>query len=244
MIQKTEAIVLRNIDFRETSKIVTFFSRDHGKITGLLKGIRKDHRKFGSNVDKFSVNDIVYYPSRSSEIHLVSHCDLKQYFFPIRQDLRKSLAASYVLELVNMIMPVEDRNPKVYQLMLDFLNTLEKDLNVNQLVHMFQIKILSYSGFRPHLESCVKCKKTIDRRAWFGLKEGGLVCSRCPAPAEPAHSISPGSVATILHVERSEWPACLRLRFPPAVLKDLKYVLNNFLVYHLGRKLKSAKYLS
>lgn len=243
MIQKTEGIVLRSIDFRETSRIVTFFTQDNGKMTGVLKGIRKDHRKFGSNVDKFSVNYIVYYPSRNSEIHLVGQCDLKQYFFPVREDLRKSLAASYILELVNLIMPVEDKNAKVYELMLDFLNTLEKDFDINQLVHMFQIKILSYSGFRPHLDSCVKCKKTIDRRAWFGLKEGGLICGNCPAPVESVHSVSPGSVATILHVERSEWAACLRLRFPPEVRKDLKYVLNNFLVYHLGRKLKSAKYL-
>lgn len=243
MILKTEAIVLKSIDFRETSKIVIFFTRDYGKVTGVLKGIRKDHRKFGSNVDRFSVNDIVYYSSRSSDIHLVSQCDLKNYFFPIRRDLKKSLAASYILELVSLIMPAEDRNQKVYALMLDFLNTLEKEADTNRLVHMFQIKILSLSGFRPHLDSCVKCKKVIAARAKFSLKDGGLICAACPSTDEDVHMITPGTVATILHVERSAWPHCLRLKFPEAVRRELKYILNNFLVYHLGRRVKSAKYI-
>jgi DNA repair protein RecO (recombination protein O) len=250
VIQKTEGVVLKSIDFRETSKIVTFFTREHGKLTGILKGIRKDHKKFGSNVDRFSLNDIVYYPSHHSEIHLVSQCDLKNYYFPIRQDLKKSLAASYILELVYLIMPAEDANPKVFALVIDFLETLclvpeaASRIDPNQLVHMFQIKILLHSGFRPHLDSCIKCKKTVDTKARFSLKEGGLICGRCPAPAEETHPISPGTVASILHVERNSWANCLRLRFPEDVRRELKYILNNFLVYHLGRKIKSARYLT
>ena len=79
MIVKTEAIVLKSFDFRETSRIVTFYSREYGKVKGLLKGIRKDPRKFGSSVDRFSVNDIVFYQYRNSDIHLVSQCDMKEY---------------------------------------------------------------------------------------------------------------------------------------------------------------------
>jgi len=244
MTIKAEGIVLKSVDFRETSRIVTFFTREHGKVTGILKGIRKDHKKFGSNVDQFSVNDIVYYPTRSSEIHLISHCDLKQYFLPIRQELKRSLAAAYALELVNKIMPPEDKNLKVYALLLDFLETLEAYADVNQLVHMFQIKTLLFSGFRPHLDNCIKCKKPIDRRARFSLKEGGLICAHCPGTPEDVHAVSPGTVASILHVERNDWDKCLRLRFAPAVRRDLKYVLNNFLVYHLGKNIKSAKYLT
>ena len=107
MIVKTEAIVLKSFDFRETSRIATFFTRDYGKVSGVLKGIRKDYRKFGSSVERFSVNDIVYYQYRNSDLHLISQCDLKAFFYPVRQDLKKSLAASYISELVNLVMPVE-----------------------------------------------------------------------------------------------------------------------------------------
>ena len=111
MILKTEGFVLKTFDLRETSRIAIFFTKEYGKVSGVLKGIRKDHKKFGSSIDRFSLNDFVYYQYRNSDLHLISQCDLKNYYYPIRQDLKKSLAASYILELVNMIMRRSKRHP-------------------------------------------------------------------------------------------------------------------------------------
>lgn len=243
MILKTEGIVLKTFDLRETSRIAVFFTKEHGKVSGVLKGIRKDHRKFGSSVDRFSVNLIVYYQYRNSDLHLISHCDLKGYYYPIRQDLKKSLAASYILELVNLMMPQEEKNEKIYQLMLDFLESLQTADDPNLLVHFFQIKILSLSGFKPNLDRCLKCKKRIIEHARFSVKEGGLVCPDCSVSDVTVEVLSPGAVSSIIYVENHDWPICLRLKLTDSVQKELKYVLNNFLVFHLGRKIKSAKYL-
>ncbi len=245
MILKTEGIVLKTFDLRESSRIAIFFTKEYGKVSGVLKGIRKDHKKFGSSVDRFTVNDIVYYQYRNSDLHLISHCDLKSYFYPIRQDLKKSLAASYILELVNLIMPSEEKNVKIYRLMLDFLESLQgvEHSDASLLVHFFQIKILSLSGFKPHLDTCLKCKRAIIEKARFSLREGGLVCLDCAAGDSTLELLSPGAVSSIIYAEGHEWPICLRLKLTESVQKELKYVLNNFLVFHLGRKIKSAKYL-
>lgn len=244
MILKTEGIVLKAFDFRETSRIATFFTKDQGKVSGILKGFRKDPKKFGTSLELFSVNDLVYYQYRNSDLHLISQCDLKQFFLPVRKDLKKTVAATYVLELVHKIMPVEEKNRKVYQLILDFLTSLEEDRDIHQLVYNFQIKMLLYSGFKPHLDACLKCKKKIAGKARFSLHDGGLVCLDCPLHDTTVHLISRGTVASILHVEKNEWAQALRLRLTDSVKKELKYVLNNFLVHHLGRKLVSAKYLN
>lgn len=243
MILKTSGIVLKSFDFRETSRIVTFYTKDYGKVSGVLKGIRTNHKKFGSSVDRFSVNDIVYYQYRNSELHLVSHCDLRQYFYPIRQDLKKSLAASYIIELVSLIMPQEEKNERIFQLMLEFLSTMETSQDISRLVHVFQVKLLSFSGFRPHLDTCLKCSGVITPGAKFSMKEGGLLCRRCSAGDTTLHAISPSSVSSILFVEDSDWPTCMRLKLSDDTRKELKYILNNFLVFHLGRKVKSEKYL-
>ncbi len=243
MIIKTEGIVLKSFDFRETSRIATFFTKDHGKVKGILKGIRKDHKKFGSHIDRFTVNEIIYYHSSRSELHLVSHCDLKQFFFPIRQDYKRSLAANYALELVDAIMPVEQANLEIYQLILDYLTSLETIRDIDKLVHVFQIKILLLSGFSPHLDSCVKCNKKILGQARFILSSGGLVCPNCPSTETSFSLISKGTVASILHIERNNWANSVSLGLTLTVKKELKYTLNNFLTYHLERKIKTAKYL-
>ena len=116
-------------------------------------------------------------------------------------------------------------------------------MDLNKLVHIFQIKTLLFSGFKPHLDSCLKCQKKIVGQARFSLKEGGLVCLNCSVLEGEYHLISPGTVASILHIEKSEWKQVLKLSLTEKVREELKYVLNNFLVYHLGRRVKSQKYL-
>jgi len=244
MILKTEGIILKTFDLRETSRIAIIFSKNYGKIKGVLKGIRTDSRKFGSSIDRFSVNDIVYYQYRNSELHLISHCDMKQFFPEIRLDYKRNVAANYILELVEKIMPLEHANVKVYQLMMDYLHSLEETQDIDKLVHMFQIKILLLSGFRPHIDACVKCEGKIEGKVRFSLKAGGLVCAQCPTESSDFTMISPGTIASMLHIEHNDWEKGLRLGFTRTVRRELKYVLNNFLVYHLEKKIQTAKYLS
>lgn len=243
MIVKTEAIVLKSFDFRETSKIATFYTREYGKVKGVLKGIRKDPRKFGSSLEKFSVNDIVFYQYRNSDIHLVSQCDMKEYYWPIRQDFKKLTAASYILELVDAIMPVEQRNDGIYDLMLQYYSSLAYADDISKLVHVFQIKTLLHSGFRPHLDACVRCSKKVRGETRFSMQLGGLICGVCRPSGVDVAVVSRGTVASILHIEQNAWDKSLRLGLSGPVKRELKYVLNNFLVFHLEKNLRSAKYL-
>src|SRR5208283_4788205 len=134
MIVKTEGLVLKSFDFRETSRIATFFTRDFGKVKGILKGIRRDPKKFGSSAEKFSLNDIVYYQYRNSDIHLISHCDMKDFYSGLRQDLERLTAASYAAELVDTMLPAEEQNLEIYHLMQAFLKSLQTSSDVSKLV--------------------------------------------------------------------------------------------------------------
>ncbi|GAJ11315.1 unnamed protein product, partial [marine sediment metagenome] len=58
--QKTQGIVLGSIDWHETSKIVTFYTKDFGKIRGVAKGARRKKSKF-SPLEILSRHTIVFY---------------------------------------------------------------------------------------------------------------------------------------------------------------------------------------
>lgn len=247
MIIQTPGIVLKSFDFRETSKIATFFTLHHGKVKGVLKGIRKDPKKFGSHVDRFTENDIVYYQYRNSDLHLVSQCDIKQFFYPVRQDYRRNLAANYALELIDSIMAIEQANEPVYRLLLDFLEELQIAKDIGKLVRVFQVKVLTLSGFRPHIDACVKCGAKVTgqaREARFSMRLGGLVCPLCPTAETTFMLVSRGAISSMLHIEKMPWRTALRLGLTSSVRKELKYILNTFLVYHLEKKIKSEKLLS
>jgi DNA repair protein RecO (recombination protein O) len=239
MICSTPAFVLRTYDFRETSKMANFFTRDFGKIKGILKGIRKDPKKFSSTLPLLSLNHIVFYKKRTSEIHLIGQCDLIDDFDLTRGTLKSFGFSSYAAELVELLMPLEDANSHVFSLIFDFLNTLKtNDIDSRQI---FQIKILALSGFKPHLDSCLSCDVKLLAEAYFSHSRGGLLCPKCLYQDKHAEPIYQGTIATILYIERSSWSSCLRLNMLPAVRKQLEKILTCFVQFHVGRSLKTPK---
>ncbi|MBI5145252.1 MAG: DNA repair protein RecO [Candidatus Omnitrophica bacterium] len=243
-LHKTEAIVLRRRDFRETSLIVDFFTRDFGKLTGILKGIREEPEKFASTLEPFSYNEIVFYRKRNSSLHLVSQCDLKCNFNLIRNEVIKVAQASFMMELISCLMPLEDKNEEIFNLALDCLRILETNVRPDKIAMLFKIKALALSGFKPHFDSCVSCSAKINGHSKFSLKLGGLLCSRCYPKDLAARTVFRGTVASILHIQNNDFRTNLNLGMNPQIKKELDVILNSFLNFHLERELKTQKVIN
>jgi DNA repair protein RecO (recombination protein O) len=243
-IHRTEAIVLNRHDFRETSVIANFYTRDFGKLSGLLKGIRTDAAKFASNLEPFSLNEIVFYRKRNSALHLVTQADKRNSFDRVRQNILKTGMASLIMELLGAIMAQEDKNEGVFDLSLTALSELEASSNPDKVMTIFKIKMLVLSGFKPHFDSCVSCGDRILGQSKFSLRLGGLLCVRCCQKDLSSRSIFRGTVASILHIERNDFKTNLNLGMNPQVKRELGAILNAFLNFHLERELKSQKVLN
>lgn len=240
-IQKTEVLVLNKWDFRETSLIVNFFSRDFGKMSGILKGVRAEPAKFASTIEPFSHNDIVFYRKTNSPLHLVSQCDIKDNFNLIRGSIPKIGVASYMMELTGALMPPEDKNEEVFDFVSACLRELESSDNPDKIMTIFKIKMLTFSGFKPHLDSCVSCGDRINSHSKFSFVLGGLLCTRCYHKDLKARTIFRGTVASILHIEKNDFKINLNLGMNPQIKKELNTILNAFLTFHLEKELKSQK---
>jgi DNA repair protein RecO (recombination protein O) len=243
-ILKTEALVLQKYDLRETSMLVNFFSRDFGKISGELKGIRAEPGKFASNLELFSLNEIIFYRKRNSSVHLVSQADKTHNFEGIRNDISKSTMASFMMELVSAVMPQEDANQEIFELTHTSLKELEVNPMPEKITTIFKIKMLALSGFKPNLDSCVACEDRISDQSKFSLSLGGLLCPRCWHKDSSSRTIFRGTVATILHIERNEFKNNLTLGMNPQIKRELEMILNAFLTFHLEKELKSQKVLN
>lgn len=249
-ILKTEAIVLKTFDFRETSLIAHFFTRDYGRLDGILKGIRGDSRKFASNLEPFSLNDIIFYQARNPGLHLISQCDLKDDFTAIRNNLKSTAYASYLMDLIGQLMQPEDRNIDGYELALSALRQLSSGLDAEKISYIFLIKFLKSIGFRPRLDGCIACDRDISSAAFFNLKRGGLICSRCTprgagrAADSYSSDVLAGTIASILHIEQGSWEDALRLGLSAKIKDELKNILYNFMEFHLQLRPKSEKLLS
>lgn len=240
-IHKTEAIVLRKYDLRETSLIANFYTKDFGKISGVLKGIREEPYKFASPLEPFSYNEIIFYKKRNSSLHLVTQCDLRENFDQLRQDILKVGIGSIIVELLEAIMPAEDKNSEIFDLSLMTIRELETTRDAHKIKTIFKIKLLALSGFKPHLDSCVSCAAKILGESKFSIHYGGLLCTQCYKKDVKARSIFRGTVASILHIEKNDFKNNLNLGMNPEIKRELGLVLDSFLNFHLEKELRSQK---
>lgn len=231
-------------DFRETSIIADFYTRDFGKMTGLLKGIRQEPAKFASTVEPLSYNEIVFYQKRNSALHLVSQCDLRQDFYNLRKDLVKLGLCSVIAELVNEVMPPEDKNESVFDLTLDTLREIDANNNPHKITLLFKIKILALSGFKPHFDSCVSCGAKINGESKFSTSLGGLLCLKCLKKDSSARQIFRGTIATVLYIQKNDFKTNLNLGLNPQIKKELEIIVNAFLNFHLEKQLKSEQIIN
>ncbi len=235
-IQRTNAIVLKRFPVRETSLVAVFFSQDFGKFSGILKGIRKKPKKFNSPVDLCSINQIVFYPSRNSSLHLVSQCDLIEHpLFSANKDVY--WLAGYLMRLVEVVTVAQQPNKRLYDMLVTSLNLISKVEKMNFL-RIFEIKLLDLVGFKPYIDGCVSCLRRDFQKGVFSAKEGGLLCEDCAYKDISAEKVCSGLIKAMRAIEQMSFDRALRVHLGKTLDKRLTTLVHQFLEYHLGRKIR------
>jgi len=146
-LKKTEAIILRYRHFGNTSLIFTVYTKDYGKIDALAKGIKKNISRGEGGTEIFSQVELVYYEKDLRTLRLLNHCYLLDSFKSLRTDLLKFTYASYFIELVDSLVHGEEKNEKIYYLLLNSLHQMENEQDINILVHFFEVKLIGLLGY-------------------------------------------------------------------------------------------------
>lgn len=152
-IQKTEAILLRKRDLRETSLILSFFTRDFGKMHGVLKGARGTRARSGVNPLYFSLEEIVFYEKRKSDLFIVSQCEAQQIFLNILKDWDRASSAYYMLEVVDVFTEPGGRSEEIFENLLNSLKALDKKKDAGSITRLFEIRLLMALGLWPGSET-------------------------------------------------------------------------------------------
>ena len=141
--ERTSAIVLRTRAYAESDKIVTFLSRDWGKLTGIAKGAKRSRRRFVNVLEPFTHVQLRFRPSRSGDLMFILGCELIQAFRRPSADLERFALASYVVELADVMVAGREAGQEMYDLVLAGLSTLEDEAELSPVFSsLFALHIL------------------------------------------------------------------------------------------------------
>ena len=149
-----EAIVLSRRDFREFDQIISLYTREYGKLELLARGVKKITSKNSAHLEPFSIVDIEI--AVGKEIDHLTKVQPVAYFKNIRTDLYKSLAAQYVVSLTDKLMQVGERDERIFELLLSwlqFVNIQYPISNIQLLLDGYIVKLLYCLGFAPFQNS-------------------------------------------------------------------------------------------
>ncbi len=243
MIKKTDAIVLRSIDYRDQSKILTLYTKDFGRISAIAKGARSAQSKFASAFEVGSHISIVLYKKSTRDIQNISDATLKTSFFSLTSSMEKLNAMHQILELARVCTEDDEPNQKLFALLLSALQHLDRfKKNAVNLAFYFQVNLISLLGFTPSFKTCVASGKPIwqtiqasDDKDLLLVPDMGGIAIRKEAIAKGV-SGKPVSVQAFRLIEMlsSSSPAELEtLVIQDYVAGDVAFVLDTYFRHHI-----------
>ena len=235
-IHTAEAIVLRRYPFRETSITLSCLTDRFGKLKGLVKGLRAQPSRHRSAMEPCTVNRIVFYETRTSQLHLVSQCELLNPLAGLQRDLDTTTLAALCVELVDAVVPLEEPQPPTYRLLKHTLERLSLGGADLQAVRAhFILRLLRLAGFQPQLDECTGCGTVVHGAGYWSAKQGGLLCSHCLHEDPKAEPVSPEALGALELLSESEQPPVV----DTGLLPGLRQRLNAFLRWRLDKPLKT-----
>ncbi len=243
--EKASAIVIRTVDFSETSLVVTLFTREFGKIGALAKGARRLKGPFESALDLLALCRIVFLHKSSDALDLLTEAKLLRRFRPAGRDLSGLYAGYYVAELLDRLTDEGDPHPELFDLADETLVALSAGEAVARWVVRFELGLLRILGQVPSLDACVECGVAVPTtgRVAFGQIDGGVLCPRCRAGKTHVASVSAGALRAMAQLANADGLAWRRLEIDSKSLGEIRGLMNHYFSHLLGRKPKMHDYL-
>jgi DNA repair protein RecO (recombination protein O) len=253
--EKTLALVLRIVEFSETSLVVTLLTREFGKSSALAKGARRPKSAFEGALDLLSVSRVLLIPKSGDTLDLLTEAKLERCFRSGQRDLQRLYAGYYVVELLRELTDRDDPHPDLFDLTLETLAALDGDSEVHACLLRFELQMLRLLGHAPMVDHCAGCGREApedfahaahqkNARIPFGVFAGGVLCATCRTAARGVVLIRPES-----HLWLTQSLSIAALAVPPPPIPsqsvgELRGLMNRYISNICGAVLRMTPYLS
>ena len=244
---KDSAVVLRLVDWSESSQIAVVLTREHGKIRAVAKGVRKTASRKAGHLELFMRSRLLL--ARGRNLDIITQAELIEPYMALRDDLWRVTYACYAAEMLDQFTPDEEAHIELYDLLNDALGWIGEEEDLDRLMRWYELCLLDQVGFRPQLYDCVRCHESLlPERNYFSIVEGGVVCPRCQhnhveSSAGGLVTLELTPFKVLRYFQTHEYDACRGIGISRRTHRELERLMHRYIAYHLERQLKSTEFL-
>ncbi len=229
MIERSDAIVLRSIDYGDTSHIVSLYTRSHGRVSVIAKGARRPGSRFGSTLLPMSCIEVLYYYRAGRDVHTLKESAHSVRLPRLAADVNRLHAGFRIIELVRSLTEVNDQNIPLYNLALQSLIQLDVATHHagNVLPH-FQLRLAEQLGFGPSVQRDEVLSVTA-AEGFLELSTGAVVADGATGSVRASRE----ALRAFAICARTDLQTCMRLRLSPSQLEETVRLADAYLQHHL-----------
>jgi len=238
---RTRGIVLKKNDRGESDQILTFYTKEFGKLEILGKAIRKIKSKLRSGAELFYLSEIEFIQGKAYKT--LTDAILIEKFKNPRDDLKKLKIAYQVSETLDTLVDKQEKDEKIFDLLEEIFRKLDNCKIENSLeIGNWKLKIiycyflwnlLSALGYQVDFYHCVICQKKLSpQNLYFSLEEGGIICGDCCRKTKKCGAIAPEAIKIIRLFLKRDWAVLEKLKISEQYLNQLDLISRQYLSYY------------
>lgn len=232
--------MLSRVDFGEADRVVTVYSRQHGKLRVVAKGARRPLSRLGPHLEYFCRSQLMM--AKGRDLDVVTGAETVNAHLALRSDLDAYGHASHMVELVARLTEEREENTVVFDLLAGSLQLLSEGVDPYHVTRHFELALLNHLGFRPELQRCVECREPLGQAPHpFMADLGGFLCERCQPRAVAMRHITIDAQKYLRAVERGGLGATVNLQLAPSLQGEIERLLADYLRHISERDLSSLR---
>lgn len=193
-LHQSDSIILKTYPLGEADRIVSFFSRDHGKLRGVANGARKMKNRFGASLEPLAHSRIHFSEKENRDLVRIQSTELLDSPMKLFEDYDRAVCAGHLVELIDRFLPEREPQDAVFRLIRMTVQALEQGCSIDFAACYFDVWMLRLAGVFPDLFVCATCSKRLQGEDERFLAPGlqAVICASCD------HRSAPGMLAEVV----------------------------------------------
>lgn len=238
---KTKALVLHEMQIGDYDKRLILLTKEYGKLTVFAKGAKKSNSKFLSVSQLFCYGDYHLFKGRNS--YNLNKAELIDSFHNIRKSIEGLSCGLYILEFLEYVSMENHNEENLLKLAIYTLKQIEKErIKLELIISIFEIKLLSLTGYLPWTQSCVICNSN-EELISFSVKSGGAVCNNCIKDIG-IYKMSEGTRYTIEYITKQPIDKLFNFTVEDYILSELQDISKALVKENIEKSFKALEFLN
>lgn len=236
MIKKVEGIIVKEIDYKETSKILTIFTKEDGLLGIIARGCKRTKSPFAGVTNKFTYG--IFHINYKKELSTLIEVDVIDTLKNIKKDITKISYVSFLTELTMQVYKHENNN-EIYSLFINSIFKINEGYDPSIISNILELKLLDYLGIRPNIDSCVSCGST-NNIVTISSYRGGYLCNNCLKEETIVNTKTIKLIRMFYYVDIAK---ITKTEISDNIKKELNNFIDDYYERYSGLYLKSKEFL-